>query len=94
MYGGGPIIAREALDIYSKDLSQELSNRTKAGSISRKVRNSIQPEPLSKSNNIFAKSPNGNNRKKRNLFLSENVCVEEDDGIPEEHADQPGQSLQ
>lgn len=26
MYGGGPIIVREDLDIYSKDLSKELSS--------------------------------------------------------------------
>jgi len=29
MYGGGPIIVREALDIYSKDLSRELASRNR-----------------------------------------------------------------
>jgi len=28
MYGGGPIIVREALDIYSKDLSKEIASRS------------------------------------------------------------------
>lgn len=28
LYGGGPIIVRESLDIYSKDLSGELSTKT------------------------------------------------------------------
>ena len=86
MYGGGPIIAREALDIYSRDLSKDLSNRPKAVP-QQKARGSFQPESCSKSNNIFARSPNGNIRKKRNLFSSENVLAEDDDGIPEEHVD-------
>ena len=41
--------------------------------------------------NIFAKKDAGSGekqskRKKRNLFMSENVWVDEDDGIPEENS--------
>jgi hypothetical protein len=29
MYGGGPVLVREDLDIYSKDLSRELTSKRK-----------------------------------------------------------------
>jgi hypothetical protein len=32
MYGGGPVIVREALDIYSRDLSKELTVRQRNSS--------------------------------------------------------------
>lgn len=58
MYGGGPIIVREALDIYSKDLSKEVS--TKSHSALKKA----QSTDFSKTGNIFAKkdyvSPHSN----------------------------------
>jgi len=56
---------------------------------------------INNGNNIFAKSSSPkdlnfvssnmgggnayNSRKKRNLFLSENIGIEDEDGIPEEH---------
>jgi hypothetical protein len=96
MYAGGPIIVREELDIYSRDLSKELGpNRNKE--MPRK-RGSSRVNSSSNSN-IFAKaggSGHGSNspsnkaqqqRKKRNLFLSENIGLNDEDegGIPEEN---------
>lgn len=49
MYGGGPIIVREALDIYSKDLSKEITSRT------HYALKKTQSNDFSKSGNIFAK---------------------------------------
>ena len=86
MYGGGPIIVREALDIYSKDLSKEVSSRPHSA-----LKKTYSTD-FSKSSNIFAKkeyiSPHNNQqqpRKKRNLFQSESLNgLDEDLGIPEE----------
>jgi len=102
MYGGGPIIVRDDLDIYSNDLSRDQRMKTQASrgkdSLTRKRGASGNKNPNNAGNNIFAKatSPrnlnfvssnlgNAYNKKKRNLFLSENIGIEDEDGIPEEH---------
>jgi len=49
MYGGGPVIIREAIDIYSKDLAKELS-ASKLSSLKQK-----QASDKISNNNIFKK---------------------------------------
>jgi hypothetical protein len=84
MYGGGPIIVREDLEIYSRDLSSDIT-RFKESSSTKNMHKSQHS-----SNNIFAPKnispPLLSNKKKRNLFLSENIGgINDDEGIPEEH---------
>lgn len=61
MYGGGPIIVRDELDIYSKDLSKELSARSapRGKEISIPIRQSGNSgSRVPGANNIFAKNSN------------------------------------
>jgi len=52
MYGGGPIIVREELDIYSRDLSRDQMSKS-----SQRAKESIKASQRNHgSNNIFAKS--------------------------------------
>eukprot|EP00347_Sterkiella_histriomuscorum_P005030 403358170 len=104
MYGGGPIIIRQELDIYSRDISKDLQQNSgvkrKEFTSKKRGQSGNRGQP---GNNIFARisSPSNSNqqnqqqqnpRKKRNLFLSENIGLDEEDGIPEEHIEVQQQS--
>jgi hypothetical protein len=56
MYGGGPILVREDLDIYSLDLSSELTNKrfSKQGAVKNNNKNNIF---ANQKNNIFGSQP-------------------------------------
>ena len=60
IYGGGPFVVREALDVYSKDMSRELSGGKMARTFTKRSR-----EKDDKGSNIFKKresvSPNDPN---------------------------------
>jgi hypothetical protein len=116
MYGGGPVLVREDLDIYSKDLSNDLNKprfqRGKGSSGSKK--NLASSSSVGSVTNIFAAGASAKNQvpsithpsgqsnlgslapqgqkivipKKRNLFQSENIGMDDEgalfEGIPEE----------
>jgi hypothetical protein len=89
MYGGGPPVVREDLDIYSQDLSSELTLKrlgSKRAGSSRKTGAAVtnifaagasksEKIPSEKSQPIKSIQP-----KKRNLFMSENLGADEDIG--------------
>lgn len=94
LYSGGPIIIRESLDIYSQDLSTLTVHS--ARKIARKQTSDVA-KSASTTTNIFAKkvSPRGGAvKKKRNLFMSENIGYEDDEAIAEERIDSISPNVQ
>lgn len=57
MYGGGPIIVREELDIYSRDLSKDLSQSSgsRQKEIASSKRGTSNHKSVGGNNNIFAR---------------------------------------
>ena len=111
IYGGGPTIIRDTLNIYGRDVSREVANNKKQDLFEFLPSGSNSGKDISKSMNIFAKKEGGSGdkgekgdksaksdstnksqdqpgskKKKRNLFLSENIWIEDEEGIPEEHS--------
>lgn len=94
MYGGGPIIARTDLDIYSPDpvLEKAKQNSPKRGGIMQREakvpvnifqRKSVGSQEESKKQESSSEAQQ--RKKKRNLFASENIRADADEGVPEEH---------
>jgi len=84
-YGGGPPIIRDSLNIYGKDMTKEANIKNRNAFFEIIAPLSMNKE-AGKTMNIFAKKERNSQdkpKKKRNLFVSENIMYEDDD-VPEE----------